>query len=167
VTKVIVQRWNAGELCLIQKQGSMSKKWTFLLLAALTFSVSAWAQQNPPAGIPKHRVVLQVTSPDTLVWKGLIKNIQHLKEAWGDQVQLEVVAHGGALGLLVKNQSTQAARIAEFVKEGVVFVACQNTMRERHVEKSDLLPEAGLVPSGIGEVVLKQEAGWSYLKIGF
>lgn len=145
----------------------MAKKWTFLLFAAITLSVSALAQINPSAGTPRHRVVLQVTSSDTLVWKGLMKNIQHLKEAWGDQVQLEVVAHGGAIGLLEKVHTTQGGRIAEFIRQGVVFVACENTMRERKIEKSGILPEAGFVPSGIGEVVLKQEAGWSYLKIGF
>lgn len=145
----------------------MAKKWLFLVVTVLALAISAAAQKSNTQATPKHRVVLQVTSGDTLVWKGLMKNVQHLKEAWGDQVQLEVVAHGGALGLLVKNQTTQAARIAEFVKQGVVFVACQNTMRERKVEKSDILPEAGFVPSGIGEVVLKQEDGWSYLKIGF
>jgi intracellular sulfur oxidation DsrE/DsrF family protein len=27
-----------------------------------------------------------------------------------------------------------------------------------------IFPQAGTVPSGVAEVVLKQEAGWAYLK---
>ena len=42
----------------------------------------------------KHQVVIQLTSGDTLVWKAVMNNLKHLKEAWGDSVAIEVVAHG-------------------------------------------------------------------------
>jgi intracellular sulfur oxidation DsrE/DsrF family protein len=32
--------------------------------------------------------------------------------------------------------------------------------------KEELLKVAGTVPSGVAEVILKQESGWSYLKAG-
>ena len=40
-------------------------------------------------------------------------------------------------------------------------------MRSRKVTTQDLFPFAAEVPSGIGEVVLKQEAGYSYLKMSY
>jgi intracellular sulfur oxidation DsrE/DsrF family protein len=45
-------------------------------------------------------------------------------------------------------------------------VACENTMRKYKIEKADLLIEAKTVPSGVVEVILKQEQGWRYLKAG-
>ena len=39
-------------------------------------------------------------------------------------------------------------------------------MRKHHIEKSELLNIANTVPSGVAEIILKQEAGWSYLKAG-
>jgi len=48
----------------------------------------------------------------------------------------------------------------------VRFVACQNSMRMQHVELKDLLPKVEPVPSGIIEVVTKQEQGWAYIKGG-
>jgi hypothetical protein len=47
---------------------------------------------------------------------------------------------------------------------GVKFVACENTIRERKIDKATILPQSGFVPSGVSEVILKQEDGWAYLK---
>ena len=56
--------------------------------------------------------------------------------------------------------------VIEMSKTNVQFSACENSMRKHHIEKSELLTVANTVPSGVAEVVLKQEAGWSYLKAG-
>jgi intracellular sulfur oxidation DsrE/DsrF family protein len=69
--------------------------------------------------------------------------------------------------MLMKTNTASAAHIAELANAGVSFAACENTMRRGlNVSRSDLLPVAVTVPSGVAEVVLKQEAGWSYLKAG-
>jgi len=44
--------------------------------------------------------------------------------------------------------------------------ACENMMRRQNVVKADLLPCVTTVDSGVAEIVRKQEAGWSYLRIG-
>ena len=46
-------------------------------------------------------------------------------------------------------------------------MGCANTLKARNLTKEALIPEAVAVPSGIGEVIMKQEEGWSYLKAGF
>jgi intracellular sulfur oxidation DsrE/DsrF family protein len=45
-----------------------------------------------------------------------------------------------------------------------MFKACENTIRERKIDRNTLLQQSGTVPSGVAEIVLKQEAGWAYLK---
>jgi len=49
----------------------------------------------------------------------------------------------------------------------ITFVACEFSMKERNVSKEQIIPEAGFVKAGILEIVIKQEAGWSYIKSGF
>jgi len=115
----------------------------------------------------KHRVVIQLSSPDSLAWKGLMKNLEHLKEGWGDSVQIEVVVHAAGIDMLVTAKTTVRKDIAAFTQKGVVFVACENTLRGRNIPKTAIIPEAGFVPMGVGELILKQEQGWSYLKAGF
>lgn len=114
-----------------------------------------------------HRVVMQLSSSDTLAWKGVVKNIIHLREAFQDQVQIEVVAHSAGIDFLVNAKSTQREKITELAGKGVVFAACQNTMKDKNITKEALIPAITTVPSGVAEIVKKEEQGWSYLKSGF
>jgi len=115
----------------------------------------------------KHFVVIQLTSNDTLAWKGLMNNLKSLKAGWGDNVQIEVVAHSAGIEMLMISKTTQQQKIADFKKLGIVFVGCENTLRERKIAKDAIIAEAGFVPMGVGEIIMKQEQGWSYLKAGF
>lgn len=142
------------------------------VITLLTTSFAASAQSSPSqesqAGSPqKHRIVMQLSGNDTLLWKGLMNNLKNLKAGWGDNVEIEVVTHGPGIQMLMKANTTQQEKIAHFKKMGVVFVVCENTMREKNVTKDQLIPEAGTVKMGVGEVVMKQEQGWSYIKVGF
>jgi intracellular sulfur oxidation DsrE/DsrF family protein len=49
---------------------------------------------------------------------------------------------------------------------GVVFAACENTMKRKNLTKADLFDFATTVDAGVAEVVRRQEAGWSYVKSG-
>jgi intracellular sulfur oxidation DsrE/DsrF family protein len=115
----------------------------------------------------QHRIIMQLSSNDSLVWKGLVNNLKHLKAGWADSVVIEVVAHGPGIDFLVKGKTTQQEKIRQFKEMGIQFIACENTMTERKVARESIIPEAGFVKMGIGEIVRKQEAGWSYIKAGF
>ena len=144
----------------------MNKK--ILLVPVILFlSLNLFAQTSASSATVPHRVVLQLSSNDTLVWKGIMNNIKNLKNAWGDSVLIEVVVHGPGIEFLVMGKTTQQEKIAYFKSKGVVFAGCENTMRDRNISKENMIPEAGFVKSGVGEIILKQEQGWSYIKVGF
>jgi intracellular sulfur oxidation DsrE/DsrF family protein len=132
------------------------KKSILLTLFVAFFSFAANAQT--------HKVVIQLNTSDTLVWHGALKNISNLQTALGSSTQIELVAHGSGISILVDGKTTQKAKIAELAATGVLFKACENTIRERKIDRATILPQVGTVPSGVAEVVLKQEAGWAYLK---
>lgn len=144
----------------------MNKKLLFAF-AMLFFSFQLAAQTTAGSTTVQHRVVLQLSSNDTLVWKGLMNNIKNLKNGWGDSVSIEVVAHGPGIEFLMLGKTTQQEKIAYFRSKGVVFVGCENTLTERKISKESIIPEAGFVKMGVGEIILKQEQGWSYIKVGF
>lgn len=50
---------------------------------------------------------------------------------------------------------------------GVTFFVCENTIKARNIFKGLMIPEAGIVPSYVAEIIMKQEKGWSYFKAGF
>ena len=135
-----------------------------IFISLLTFQ--GWSQ-NTNGPVLQHRIVMQLSSNDTLVWKGLMNNLKHLKAGWGDSVLIEVVAHGPGLDFLTKGKTTQQEKINHFKKMGIMFIACENTMMERKISKESIIAEAAFVRMGIGEIVRKQEQGWSYIKAGF
>ena len=143
----------------------------FIMCGAFTQTLSTTKSNVPGVTAEvkngKHFVVIQLTSNDTLVWKGLMNNLKNLKAGWGDNVQIEVVAHGAGIEMLMTSKTTQQQKITGFKSMGIVFVGCENTMRERKIAKDAIIAEAGFVPMGVGEIIMKQEQGWSYLKAGF
>jgi intracellular sulfur oxidation DsrE/DsrF family protein len=134
----------------------------FILLFSLCFHQAMSQDSNRKI----HKVVVQMNTADTTAWSATIGNIRNLQKIWPNNVQVELVVHGKALDFLVKDKTHLTADIIAMTKEGVVFAACENSMRKHHIEKSQLLVQAITVPSGVAELVLKQEDGWSYLKSG-
>lgn len=114
-----------------------------------------------------HRVVFECSRSDHATWTAMLNNVQNLQKRFGEaNTELEVVAHGPGIAFLLRTDTLEAHRIAMLHAQHVEFAACHNTMMAKHISPADLLPEATIVPSGVGELVLKQEAGWAYLKSG-
>lgn len=113
----------------------------------------------------EHKVILQVSKADSaeqLVVVSQVKNI--LKSLPG--AKIEVVCHSQGLPLLVASQSKAATHVQALIEQGVIFAACENTMERKKIRKEDLLPGVITVPSAMAELILKQEAGWTYVKAG-
>jgi len=114
----------------------------------------------------RHKIVFQLTDNDLKSHKALTGQLNNLTEGWPD-AEFEVVVHSAGINYLQKSKSTFKSEIASLAAKGVRFIACENTLKNKNIDKSEILDVAGYVPMGIGEVVLKQEAGWSYIKAGF
>ena len=134
----------------------------FVFLMQLQFN--AFAQTTGVT--PSHKVVIQLNTADTAAWSGVIGNIKNLSKVWPGNIKFEVVVHGKALDFLVAAKSHLVTDIDQLAKKGVVFNACENTMGKYGITKQMLIPSVFSVPSGVAEIILKQEEGWSYLRAG-
>ncbi|MGK2860800.1 MAG: DsrE family protein [Chitinophagaceae bacterium] len=141
----------------------MNRKILFALIV-LSFSVFTQAQTSKQSG--KHRVVFQLTTDDTVVHKGLLRQLNNVLTA-APGATLEVVCHGPGINFLMKDKTIVHEKIQEMKSRGVQFAACENTLKEKNISKDKIIPEAFFVPSALVEIVTKQEAGWSYIKAGF
>jgi len=140
------------------------KRTLISLLFGLLVTNLATAQTNVVDNTP-YKIVMQLTSGDTAVHRGLIKQINNALNA-APKSRIEVVCHNNGLFFLVSVQTCQSEAIQKLKKKGVVFVACENSMRSHKVKREELLPEADTVPSGVIEIVKKQGKKWAYLKAG-
>lgn len=139
----------------------MKKLIPILILSLMAVLFTTGIQAQSPK---EHKVVIQLNTADTTSWSSTIGNIRNLQKVWPNNISIEVVVHGKGLDLLVAAKTHLANDVNALTKDGVVFAACENSMRKHNINKVDLLPVAITVPSGVAELVLKQEQGWSYLK---
>lgn len=137
----------------------------YLLFIALLLPLLSTAQ-NQSVDKKKHKVVIQLTNGDTLVHKGLVKQLRNIQRA-APNTKIEVVCHNEGISFLHSAKSKQLAAITELKNTGVDFVACENTMRDRNISRADLVAECRTVPAGMVEIINKQEKGWAYVKAGF
>ena len=114
-----------------------------------------------------HRIVFEVSVDGTEQWQAILNNVENLQRALGlEATDIEVVAHGKGLGLVLKANEAMRERLQAIAGSMACFAACENTMQRMQVTREDLMPFATIVDSGVAEVVRKQEAGWSYIKSG-
>ena len=142
----------------------MNKLSSFLVIMLIFVSAQLKAQNNVSEKV--HHVVMQLNTADTATWSSVLGNIKNFQKIWPGKVEVEVVVHGKALNFLVASKSHLIEDIENLSKKGVQFSACENTMNKYGITKAMLLSSAKTVPSGVAELILKQEAGWGYLKAG-
>lgn len=112
----------------------------------------------------RNKVVVQVSDADPARWNLALNNAGNLQKDLGmDDVDIEIVAYGPGIGML-KAGSPVAARISSALQSNMRVVACENTMAGQHLQKADMLPGIGYVPSGVVEIMKKQQQGWAYLR---
>lgn len=114
----------------------------------------------------EHKIVFHLASSDTLVHKALVKQIANVLDYW-KTAKIEVVVHNNGIGFMKKEETKTSIEIQSLTDKGVVFAVCENTLKQRKIEKKQILSAATYVPVGIAELVLKQEAGYGYIKAGF
>ena len=136
------------------------------LLPALALGLALGLRRSSRPS-PRHRIVVDVSTPNAETWKRVLNNLDNVRRQLGaESTEIAVVAYGPGLGMLLAESAPEVERMERLSRESVVFAACRNTLEGRDLGPEALLPFARIVPSGVAEIVLKQEAGWSLLKPG-
>ena len=137
------------------------KKYLLSSLALMFCFVLPLIAQTKP-----HQVLFALSSGDDVDWKLTLNNIRNLMSGLApESVEVEVVAFGPGISFL-KKESAEASEIAALELKHVRFVACETAMHKANLSLVDLDSGVETVPSGIVEVVRRQEQGWTYIKAG-
>jgi len=121
---------------------------------------TAYAAEKP------YRVVFDLTSRDTLDQKAVMRWIREIS-ASNPKAEMEVVMYGKGFELVMPERTTMLSDVQGAVKNpNVKFKVCEIAMKSNKIEKSQLIPEVQTVPDGIHEIVMRQQDGWGYIKVG-
>ncbi|PSL49131.1 hypothetical protein CLV51_101461 [Chitinophaga niastensis] len=111
----------------------------------------------------RYKAIYQLNSDDDKTIRNTLRNIKNaLEDPRLQTVTIELVAHGGGVTAFKKDHPYEEL-LQELKTRGVILVECENTMRERNISKEELFPFIKYTPSGNGELIIKQQEGWSYV----
>ena len=136
-----------------------------LLISSVMVSQSTLQKATAPA--PHHRIIVDLTTVISDGWALTLSNVEGLKQHFKDDVEIEVIVHGPAVSMLHRDDVDFAVRIRRLHEAGIHFVVGTSTLDSSNATKADMFPFVEYVPSATAEIILKQEAGWSYLKGGY
>jgi hypothetical protein len=92
-----------------------------------------------------------------------LNNINNLLSDLKD-VEVELVAYAQGVMLYLPDENPYQARIEALQEKGVDLLVCNNSLRSLNLKPADLLERVRVVPSGVGELVKKQQEGWIYIR---
>lgn len=100
-------------------------------------------------------------------WNLLLKNVSNLLNAIdSEKVHIEVLANSEAVKYydISQDLNTDIETMENLYKKGVKFVACNNALSAYDIKKENIIEFVDVVPTGVLELVKKQNEGYAYIK---
>ena len=120
----------------------------------------AFAEEKP------YRVVFDLTSRDSLDQRAVMRWIREIS-ASNPKAEMEVVMYGKGFELVMPDRTSRLEDVQEAAKSpNVTFKVCEIALRNNHTVRDQLIKEVQTVPDGIHEIVMKEQQGWGYIKVG-
>lgn len=146
------------------------KRLQALFIVVLCFtSVGVFAQQKtdtvfePAKAYKKHYNALYILdeAEDKKV-RGILRNINNVLNdpRLKGKLHIEVIAFADGVEMY-KKANNYKELLTALKDKGVVFAQCSTTMEDRHIAKDELFDFVNYVPSGNGEIILRQYEGWA------
>ncbi len=113
-----------------------------------------------------YKAIIQLTSDDPKVHRSIIRQIGNLIAHLGNAVEVRLVCHGSSLSFCTQAGNPFADDILASINQGVTIAVCRNMLVANSVDTAALIDGIEVIPSGIAELVILQQEGWSYIKAG-
>lgn len=96
------------------------------------------------------------------------KTLRNIKNALNDprlkgKLKIELVAFSDGVETYLKS-SPYEEKLKDLIAKGVIVVQCANTLKEKNMTRDQIFDFVGLVPSGNGELIIRQATGWAVIK---
>ncbi len=111
--------------------------------------------------------IFQIDNGSNGAIKKTINNVENLLQdpRLKGKVRIELIANSKGYAIYVKNNGFEK-KLLKLKKQGVILAQCNNTLRELHVNRNSLYPFVTVVPSGMGEITIRESEGWAYIHPG-
>ena len=150
----------------MRKPRAMLATGTALLLVLA--GCAATSGSDPKANVGPDKVVYHINDSGAQAVNALRNIGNHLEV--NPKARIVVVTHAQGVDFLMKgakdrNGNPYDVRVEELKGQGIQFDVCEITLRNRKLTRSQFIPEATFVPSGVAEITrLQQREGYAYLR---
>ncbi|GAC1427733.1 MAG: hypothetical protein NVS1B13_24090 [Flavisolibacter sp.] len=148
----------------------MKKSIIFLFSLAFFLSLKGFGQSakvvsafhGAVANLKSYKALYILDQSDDKKMKMVIRNINNAMDdpRLKGKLQVELVAFGDGVDIFKKSNHLDTMLLG-LQKRGVILAQCENTIRERKISKDDLWQFISYVPSGNGEIIIRQLQGWA------
>ena len=137
-------------------------KYVYLLLFIFSFTNADTEFAEPkPSIIEPRQIVFSIKSADDEVINHLLSSANNVLKYYGpENVNMRIVAYYHGIKTLLKKEKKTAKRIDALMQIDVEFVACENTMRTKKIDNSELIEGVEIVTAGIVEMTERVQDGW-------
>ena len=138
------------------------------VLALLLAGCAVTGSVDPKANAGPDKVVYHINDSGAQAVNALRNIGNHLEV--NPRARIVVVTHAQGVDFLMKdakdrNGNPYDRRVEELKERGIQFDVCEITLRNRKLSRSQFIPEATFVPSGVAEITrLQQREGYAYLR---
>lgn len=112
-----------------------------------------------------YHAIYQLDKNDPKVIEKTFRNINNAltDPRLAGKIQIELIAFSGGTDTYLKG-SKYENDLKELIQKGVIVAQCNNTLKERKISREQLYDFIAIVPSGNGELIIRQAEGWSVVK---
>ena len=111
-----------------------------------------------------YNVIFHIDAGGEGTIKKTLNNIENLMNdpRLKGKVNVELLANSKGFAVYVKNNGFEE-KLKHLQKEGVILSQCSNTLKELKIDRNNLYPFISMVPSGMGEITIRESEGWAYI----
>lgn len=125
------------------------------------------AQKNPvftgaKATLKHYKALYVLNNSDEKKIGGTLRNMKNALDdpRLKDKLEMELIVFGDGVAVFRK-AGKFGETLKSLQKRGVILAQCENTLKERKIDKSELFDFISFVPSGNGEIIIRQQQGWA------
>jgi intracellular sulfur oxidation DsrE/DsrF family protein len=113
--------------------------------------------------LKKYRVIFHID--EIIKSKLVLGNINNLIKDLGEKnLEIELLTNSEAVKLLLTDANIFSEELNSLKLKNVVFAVCANSLHQMGLDKDLLFDFCVIVPSGVGELVIRQTNGYTYIK---
>ena len=139
--------------------------WGLVMMSLASYSGASEQPLQGAEGTKSHyNIIFHIDSDSEAVMKKTLRNAHNVLEdpRLKDKITVEILANSGGHKLFLKTGAFEK-ELKDLDSKGVILAECMNTLEENKIEVSAFHSFVRFVPTGAGELAIRQADGWAYI----